>query len=598
MNFKFLNLPNIFPGIKPIKVWLSAAFALILILWILIFSIDSFLLSRNDTARNLNLGSEDISRTNRSSLEQLVVEIAKEEAERPVTLFLPEDAQINATLFDIGIEVDIAATVDAALDADKGFGPLRIFSWSRSFLSSGQVDIKYMATTQINAAAIGELPLVIEDPQSASLNQDAPHLPLQLEPEKSGRAITQASIIKGAQALVNHGIPPDQFLGIELEPSPVHPEIRNIEMRTAINEFNMRTAVGIDVLLQGQVRRMTPEAYRESLEYSYNPAARRIEPHLNIETFQRNLEFLFADFVEAGRTALYSIDESGTPGLSVEGTNLGCCRQISEAQIEELLAGEKILEVETIVVDDQFLEEYEALQITEKVGSFSTSFFPDGSRAVNIFVATDALKGAVIFPGDTWSMNEHLGPRTADKGYVPASNVYYFGSPREYGGGAEQLATTLLNAAVLSGLEISGHEPHTVDFPEYPRGLDATLAWPTPDLRIHNPTPYGILIWTNFNRGVVTVDLYGMKFYETVEILPQPLSRIGGCTEVITNRIRTDSDGNELTDSFRAFYYPSLGINCNGSSIFEDSSEPSEETESSDERISPDLIPDTAASGN
>ena len=54
-----------------------------------------------------------------------------------------------------------------------------------------------------------------------------------------------------------------------------------------------------------------------------------------------------------------------------------------------------------------------------------------------------------------------------------------------------QFATTLFNAAFFAGLDIREYQAHSEYFSRYPRGREATMGFPNPDLVIENTTPYG-----------------------------------------------------------------------------------------------------------
>ena len=75
-----------------------------------------------------------------------------------------------------------------------------------------------------------------------------------------------------------------------------------------------------------------------------------------------------------------------------------------------------------------------------KVSEFTT-YHPAGqSRVTNIHLIADATNGAVVIPGDVFSLNEHVGQRTEAKGYVAAGaiiggEIYCCDHPANIGGG-------------------------------------------------------------------------------------------------------------------------------------------------------------------
>lgn len=78
-----------------------------------------------------------------------------------------------------------------------------------------------------------------------------------------------------------------------------------------------------------------------------------------------------------------------------------------------------------------------------------------------------------------------------------------------YGGGISQLATTLFNAVLRSGYKIIQRQPHSVYFPRYPEGHEATVSYPQPDLIFENDTQSGMVIKTQVAGTFVKVLIFG-----------------------------------------------------------------------------------------
>jgi len=132
----------------------------------------------------------------------------------------------------------------------------------------------------------------------------------------------------------------------------------------------------------------------------------------------------------------------------------------------------------------------------------------------------------------------------------------------EVGGGVSQFATTLFNAAYFAGLDIVEYQAHSEYFSRYPRGREATMGYPAPDLKIENDTPYGVLIWTSYTESSLTVTLYSTP-YAQAEQTGIREARSGNCAVVTTERTRTFVDGRPpVTDTFRATYRPGPGQFC------------------------------------
>jgi vancomycin resistance protein YoaR len=152
------------------------------------------------------------------------------------------------------------------------------------------------------------------------------------------------------------------------------------------------------------------------------------------------------------------------------------------------------------------------LNITELVSSYTT-YHPSGApRVTNIHRAADVINGTIVGPGDTFSLNAALGPRTLEKGYVTAPQI---GADLSYedsvGGGVSQLSTTLYNATFFGCYKDVTHSVHALYISRYPMGREATLNYPGIDNQFQNDSSSGVLIRTYYSSGSITVALYGNK---------------------------------------------------------------------------------------
>jgi vancomycin resistance protein YoaR len=152
-----------------------------------------------------------------------------------------------------------------------------------------------------------------------------------------------------------------------------------------------------------------------------------------------------------------------------------------------------------------------ALNIHELVSSYTTYYPCCASRVINIHKIADIVDGAVLRPGEQFSLNGYVGPRTSDKGFVLAPMIADGKYKDDTGGGVSQFATTTFNAVFYGGYEIDYHQAHSYYISRYPAGRDATVSWPAPDLRFTDNSHSGILIKTSYTATSVTVSFYGDK---------------------------------------------------------------------------------------
>jgi vancomycin resistance protein YoaR len=91
------------------------------------------------------------------------------------------------------------------------------------------------------------------------------------------------------------------------------------------------------------------------------------------------------------------------------------------------------------------------------------------------------------------------------------------------------------------------------------------MGFPHPDLKLHNNTPYGVLIWTTITPTTVTVTLYSTP-YAKAEQTGKAESMNGVCRVVVTTRTRTYPDGHTAKDNLKATYRPT-GKLCTGQPV-------------------------------
>lgn len=159
-------------------------------------------------------------------------------------------------------------------------------------------------------------------------------------------------------------------------------------------------------------------------------------------------------------------------------------------------------------------EKAKGMGIKERISTYTTSYSASNKpRVNNIHLLADALDGALIAPGDAFSFNEHVGPRTAVKGYKEAPAIVRKDGrltlEPQLGGGICQVGTTIFNTVFFSGLPVVERRNHSFYIDHYPKGRDATVSWGGPDLKFRNDTPNWVLIKTAYTAGTVTISLYG-----------------------------------------------------------------------------------------
>ncbi|WP_425295879.1 VanW family protein [Nocardia abscessus] len=162
-------------------------------------------------------------------------------------------------------------------------------------------------------------------------------------------------------------------------------------------------------------------------------------------------------------------------------------------------------------------EAAQGLGVIETVGSFTTSGF-SGPSGVNIRTVARKVNGAVVKPGETFSLNDFTGPRGTAEGYVESGIIDHGRPSTAVGGGISQFATTLYNAAYFAGLEDAGHTEHSYYISRYPAAREATVFDGAIDLKFRNNGQTGVYIETFATDSEITVRLWGTKTVDVESI--------------------------------------------------------------------------------
>lgn len=145
------------------------------------------------------------------------------------------------------------------------------------------------------------------------------------------------------------------------------------------------------------------------------------------------------------------------------------------------------------------------------LGFCQTPHSDSEKRNTNLKLACEALNGVVLEPGETLSYNATLGQRTEEAGYQTAPAYSGTRLIDTLGGGICQVSSTLYLCSLYAELETVERVSHGYPASYMPVGLDATVSWGTPDLKIKNSSDYPVKIVAEICDGFVRVWLMGTE---------------------------------------------------------------------------------------
>lgn len=154
-------------------------------------------------------------------------------------------------------------------------------------------------------------------------------------------------------------------------------------------------------------------------------------------------------------------------------------------------------------------ERAEQLAPTHLIGTFTTYYTAGQTRNINIQRLADVIDDTRVMPGEQFSINGISGPRSCDRGYVPAGTIVRGELVDTCGGGTSQFGTTTFNAAFFAGLQLDDWKAHSWYISRYPMGREATLTYPSLDVRFTNNTEGMLIVRASHTASSVTVTIYG-----------------------------------------------------------------------------------------
>jgi len=499
-------------------------------------------------ARNVTIAGVPVGGLTREELRATVERLAAEVPATPLTI---NAAEINrdTTFGQAGLSVDVDSSVEEVWEIGRGdplpTPPLR---WLASFFADRTQPI----VLNVDTVALGESLGVLEGEDRVPAKEPS----IQITPEAvvlvpgvDGREISINSVVQSLPLTLDEVGKP---IVVNVERATLRPQHTDAEVQALIDRANAITQ-GEMTLVVGD-ERVTVDAvrFRPTVVIADDgpgkPLRLTLDPNM--------VANVLSEAVPTNRTNPTGVRFTVVDGVPspVAGTDavVCCAPEAPDLIVQALLGDQREASLPTTVeTAAQGVEWANTLGVEEVIGEFTTSHPAGQPRVQNIHRIADTLQGTLIPPGTTFSVNDTVGRRTVEKGYVSGPVIYDGEFKEDIGGGVSQFATTLFNAAFFGGLEIPDYMSHGKYISRYPYAREATLNFPDVDLRITNNTPFGVVIWPTYTDSSITVKLYSTPFVTGRQVSQ---SQTSGCGSVATVRQRNWLDGRQENDTFSAYY--------------------------------------------
>ena len=544
--------------------WLGALAPIILVLGVVAaWAIDTGA-AGGQVLRNVELAGADIGGMSSDDLLDRVVELDADLRDREVRIETPE-ATYETTAEELGLRVDEIATAEAALDEGRNdVLPLRPLSWLAGFVDPRPATIHFEVDQQVMRTAVRQLEGdALQAPKEPTIESvDGGEFVVVEGQDGSG---IDPQTLATALVAAAEDTPVDRPLSVPIRQGVLRPRLADSVAEAAAARANSMTDTTLSVTAGDLTIQLVPRELRRLVDVREleDTIAVGLDDDALLAVLDEELAPVEVAPVEASFTLV-----GGRPAITPSVTGLSCCNEDHVATVEEAFrSGRPEVELELVEAEPELsTEEAEALGIVEEVGS-PDAFGPTTrhaccqNRVQNIHRIADIVRGAIIRPGETFSINEYVGQRTIEKGFVADGVIYDGELTQDVGGGVSQFATTLFNAALYAGLDFGEYQSHSLYISRYPKGHEATISFPHPDLQIVNDSEYGVMIWPEYTDTSITVRLFSTRHID-VQVGEPSSSRAGNCTRWTTPRTRSYPDGRVENDTVGATYRPGEGIDC------------------------------------
>ncbi len=422
----------------------------------------------------------------------------------------------------LGVSYDVAATVDRAYNVGRGGNVFeRLTSRLQAAYGSAEVAPKVgYDPERVDAVVEAVARRVDRQPREASIAVEGTEVVV--GESREGYGLNVPATAAGIRAAVEGVTGEAEMVGETVEPSVKTPaaEAAAAEARDVVSG-----EVSLSAGEEGWT--LTPAEIGGALDFA--PKGGEIDVALNRERLRAAVsEPLEAPTVEP-REAGYELN-----GTNVVVTASRTGRAVDEdtffAELEAgLFEGRREYEI-PVVTDEPELTtaRAEELKPTDLLGKYRTDYEiveDDGQRVENLKIASKAVNGMFIAPGETFSMNENV----AGLDYNATKVIIDGRETLADGGGLCQVTSTLYMAANYAGLDVTERHPHYAQLPYIRPGLDATVWFGDEngagalDMKFEN-TSDGYLLIREYvaDDGYIYAEVYGKPSNTKVEMNSKP----------------------------------------------------------------------------
>jgi len=327
----------------------------------------------------------------------------------------------------------------------------------------------------------------------------------------------------------------------------LEPTVTTQEAESAAERARAATSGELAFTVQGERYALSPADVGNTLDVARRDGA--IEVSLNKDRMNEALTGVYDDIEVEPVEAEYDFAANGDVivtesriGQSIEYDSL-----LEDVQ-SNIFEGQREYEMPVITSKPQYTTgELQAQKPSELLGTYKTDYEATtdqgAERVANLEIASDAVSGVFVAPGDTFSMLDHVTDLDYENAHVIVENKEEIAE----GGGLCQVTSTLYNAALYAGMEVTERWGHNSQLPYIRPGMDATVWYGDPayegdnlDMKFKNTTDGYVLVQEYVaNDGYIYANVYGVPNDVEVEMSTREVWMTEDASEWVTYYERT-----------------------------------------------------------
>ncbi len=499
-------------------------------------------IARSGVLPGLQVAGVGVGGLDEEALRARISEMAASRAEDRVLMIRPAtstqgEASVTATKEELGYELDVDATVAAALERGRQANPVAALGdHVIAFFSEQEVEpVEVVDDDELTARVESLAEGIVAPPREGDL-------------VFKGTVITRVDPAPGAQVDFDELVEPmravllDEGAGsMELPTEPVVPRTDEADVTSALQLARRAVSAPVRLRRSGETVALPAPKIAKTLEADVSGSADTgaeleltIDPERLTEALGNSVAILDEDAEDAG----FELVGGEVRVLPAEpGFTFSAEKSAPQILAAATRSSKRVAEVKGESEPADFTTaDARGLEIDEKVSTFTTYHACCEPRVMNIHRIADIIEGTVVEPGESFSLNEDGGPRTTARGFVEAPAIVRGEYVDEVGGGVSQFATTLFNAIFFGGYDFTDYKAHSYYIDRYPMGREATVSDPAPDLSFVNDSKSGIYIDTSYTETSITVTFYGNTNVEVDADMGEPHNYTKPETQVEVNR--------------------------------------------------------------